>query len=72
MIANPQFQEWTYFNYLVHHLAQRAAGRIPMSFAEYPASPVPHTGRSSVIMLIILAFIPGGAVLAFGSSAATA
>jgi O-antigen/teichoic acid export membrane protein len=62
--ANPQFQEWTYFNYLVHHLAQRAAGRSPMSFADYPASPVPHTAEQR-IMLVILACILLGAILAF-------
>jgi len=27
------------FNYLVYHLAQRAAGRTPQTFAAYPASP---------------------------------
>jgi O-antigen/teichoic acid export membrane protein len=62
--SNPQFQEWTYFNYLVHHLAQSAGGRLPMSFAEYPASPVPHKPEQ-VIMLIILAFILLAALLAF-------
>ncbi len=40
--ANPQIQEWGYFNYLIYHLVERAAGASPMSFAEYPASPVPH------------------------------
>jgi O-antigen/teichoic acid export membrane protein len=62
--SNPQFQEWTYFNYLVHHLAQRSAGREPMSFAEYPASPVPHR-TEQVVMLVILAFILLAAILAF-------
>ncbi len=62
--ANPQFQEWTYFNYLVHHLAQRTAGRTPMSFADYPASPVPHTGEQH-IMLVILAVILLGATLSY-------
>jgi len=39
---NPQFQEWAYFNYLVYHLTMRASGNTPLSFADYPASPVPH------------------------------
>ena len=42
--VNPQIQEWGYFNYLIYHLVERAAGRTPMSFAEYPVSPVPHDG----------------------------
>jgi O-antigen/teichoic acid export membrane protein len=63
--ANPQFQEWTYFNYLVHHLAQRSGGQTPMSFADYPASPVPHTNEQHII-LVILACILLGATLAFG------
>ena len=41
--ANPQIQEWAYFNYLIYHLVERAAGRTPLTFADYPASPVPHT-----------------------------
>ena len=40
---NPQFQEWAYFNYLVYHLTMRASGNTPLSYADYPASPVPHT-----------------------------
>ena len=42
--ANPQIQEWAYFNYLVYHLVVRAAGQTPLSFADYPGSPVPHNG----------------------------
>jgi O-antigen/teichoic acid export membrane protein len=55
--ANPQIQEWAYFNYLIYHLVMRAAGRTPLSFAEYPSSPVPHaTDRNilSALMLLIL------------------
>ena len=40
--ANPQIQEWGYFNYLIYHLVERAAGVVPVSFADYAASPVPH------------------------------
>jgi O-antigen/teichoic acid export membrane protein len=56
--ANPEFQQWPYFNYLVYHLAERAAGRTPLSFADYPASPVPHQIEQTVlvaIMLVVLA-----------------
>ncbi len=48
--ANPQFQDWAYFNYLIYHLTMRAAGREPLSFAEYPAAPVPH-GRDRLFLL---------------------
>jgi len=37
--ANPQIQQWTYFNYLIYHLTARSAGAKPLSFADYPASP---------------------------------
>ena len=50
--ANTEFQQWPYFNYLLYHLAEQSAGRSPLSFADYPASPVPH--RSDQIILVAL------------------
>jgi O-antigen/teichoic acid export membrane protein len=47
---NPQIQEWAYFNYLIYHLAERAGDQTPLSFADYPASPVPHTTDRNVLM----------------------
>jgi O-antigen/teichoic acid export membrane protein len=47
--ANPQIQEWAYFNYLVYHLAARAAGETPLAFADYPASPVPHAAERNFL-----------------------
>lgn len=47
--ANSQIQEWAYFNYLIYHLVQRAAGRSPLSFAEYPSSPVPHSADRNIL-----------------------
>ncbi len=47
---NPQIQEWAYFNYLVYYLVERAAGRAPLTFADYPASPVPHTAERDVLL----------------------
>jgi O-antigen/teichoic acid export membrane protein len=41
--ANPQIQEWGYFNYLIYHMAARSAGSSPLSFADYPAAPIPHS-----------------------------
>lgn len=46
---NPQFQGWAYFNYLIYHLVTRAAGQTPVSFADYPASPVPHRQERTVL-----------------------
>lgn len=63
--VNPQIQEWGYFNYLVYHLVERAAGRMPMSFAEYPVSPVPHEGEQ-VLLFAVLALM---VVSAFGAFA---
>jgi len=51
--ANPQIQEWAYFNYLIYHLATRAAGRTPLSFADYPGSPVPHAADRNALMIIM-------------------
>jgi O-antigen/teichoic acid export membrane protein len=39
---NPHLLDWPYWNYLVYHLTVRAAGGTPLSYADYPASPVPH------------------------------
>ncbi len=47
---NPQIQEWAYFNYLVYHLVERAAGRTPQTFADYPASPVPHSSERNLLL----------------------
>lgn len=51
--ANGALVEWPYFNYLVYHLAVQAAGATPETFADYPASPVPHrTQRRAVLALV--------------------
>ncbi len=51
--SNPQIQEWAYFNYLIYHLVERAAGRAPLSFADFPASPVPHAAETNVLMAVM-------------------
>ena len=62
--ANPQIQEWPYFNYLVYDLLARAAGREPVSYGDYPASPVPHQ-RERVVLLIVCAGLVAMAFVAF-------
>ena len=62
--ANTEFQQWPYFNYLVYHLAEGAAGRMPLSFADYPASPVPHR-RDQIILVALMALVLVTASLAF-------
>ena len=59
--SNPQIQEWAYFNYMIYHLVERASGRTPLSFANYPASPVPHTTERNILfalmgLIIIITF----------------
>lgn len=61
--TNPQIQEWGYFNYLIYHLVERAAGRAPISFADYPISPVPHKGEQTVLFVILALMV----VSAFGA-----
>ena len=53
--ANPQLQEWGYFNYLIYHLAARAAGETPLAFADYPAAPVPHANERSALFAFLAA-----------------
>ena len=65
--SNPQLQEWAYFNYLIHHLAQRAAGQTPQAFADYPASPVPHAAErawliAALIVMVVLSVVAFGLV----------
>ncbi len=50
---NPQIQEWAYFNYLIYHLTVRAAGQTPLSFADYPGSPVPHAPERNILLGIM-------------------
>lgn len=53
---NTQFQDWAYFNYLLYYLGIRAHGQVPLSFANYPGSPVPHTSDRN-ILLVIMGFL---------------
>jgi len=50
---NTQIQEWAYYNYLIYYLTARAAGRTPLSFAEYPASPVPHAAERNILLALM-------------------
>jgi O-antigen/teichoic acid export membrane protein len=50
---NPQIQEWAYYNYLIYHLTLRAAGHTPLSFADYPGSPVPHAPERNLLLSIM-------------------
>jgi O-antigen/teichoic acid export membrane protein len=50
---NPQIQEWAYYNYLIYHLTVRAAGQTPLSFADYPGSPVPHKTERNILLGIM-------------------
>ena len=54
--SNLQFQDWAYFNYLIYNLGERANGQIPLSYAEYPGSPVPHN-EDRMILLSVLGFL---------------
>jgi O-antigen/teichoic acid export membrane protein len=62
--SNPEFQQWAYFNYLIYHLVEQAARRTPVSFADYPASPVPHQ-RDQMILISVMAVMMVTAGIAF-------
>ncbi|MGQ9494317.1 MAG: lipopolysaccharide biosynthesis protein [Anaerolineae bacterium] len=51
--ANPQFQSWAYFNYLVYHLTARACGLSPVSFADFSGSPVPHERERTALYIAL-------------------
>lgn len=51
--ANPQFQQWAYFNYLIYYLVMVAAGESPLPFADYAASPVPHAAERAVLFALL-------------------
>ncbi|HEX9028328.1 MAG TPA: hypothetical protein VF823_04065, partial [Anaerolineales bacterium] len=55
--VNPQLQEWAYFNYLIYHLTMRAAAQTPLSFADYPASPVPHSAERNLMFGLMVALL---------------
>ena len=55
--ANPQLQDWAYYNYLIYHLVERAGGRPPLSFAGYPASPVPHRSEQIVLFALLAVMV---------------
>jgi O-antigen/teichoic acid export membrane protein len=51
--TNPQFQDWAYFNYLLYALVGRAGGQTPLSYGDYPGSPVPHAAERTVIFSLL-------------------
>ena len=63
--SNPQIQEWAYYNYLIYHLVERAAGRTPLSFAEYPISPVPNSPERNILFAVLALMV----VTTFGAFA---
>ncbi len=56
---NPDLLEWPYWNYLVYHLAVRAAGDTPLPFADYPGSPVPHAPQKAGLMAALGIMLAG-------------
>jgi O-antigen/teichoic acid export membrane protein len=52
--SNAPLTEWAYFNYLVYHLVMQAAGRTPLSYADYPASPVPQPAERAALFAILV------------------
>ena len=61
--VNTSFQEWPYFNYLIYNLTARAAQQAPLSYADYPASSVPHADDRLILVVVLLIMT----VTAFGA-----
>jgi O-antigen/teichoic acid export membrane protein len=53
-LLNKDFQEWPYFNYFIYNLTTSASGKTPQTFADYPASPVPHKNERFAIISFLL------------------
>jgi|WetSurMetagenome_2_1015567.scaffolds.fasta_scaffold03770_6 O-antigen/teichoic acid export membrane protein len=59
---NPEYQQWPYFNYLIYALTEQASGGLPLPFASYSASPVPHSAERNVLLglmalLVVTSFV---------------
>lgn len=52
--TNSQIQQWAYFNYLIYHQVACAAGDAPLSFADYPSSPVPHASDRDILWIVLV------------------
>lgn len=63
--SNQQFQDWAYYNYLIYHLTERAAGKTPQTFGDYPASPVPHPRERNIIFILLAGLITASASIFF-------
>ena len=61
--ANPQIQQWAYFNYLIYHLVNRGAGLTPLTFADYPGSPVPHAAERNALLVLLGILLAGSFLL---------
>ncbi len=56
---NIQFQQWAYFNYSIYYLVSELAGLTPLTFGQYPGSPVPH-GLDQAVIFALLGSHPAG------------
>jgi O-antigen/teichoic acid export membrane protein len=54
---NVQFQQWAYFNYFVYAQVTGLANQAPLSFGDYPGSPVPHRQAQLIIMALLAAIL---------------
>jgi O-antigen/teichoic acid export membrane protein len=61
---NSDLLQWPYWNYLVYELTTLAAGETPLSYADYPGSPVPHAPQKAGL-LVVLGLMLSGTVGAF-------
>lgn len=61
--ANYQFLTWSYFPYLLHFLVAEAAAREPVSFAAWPAAPLPNRREQTVLFAAFGAFFAVTATL---------
>ncbi len=62
--TNKPFVEWFYFNYLMYALVTVAAGQEPLSYADYPGSPVPHRALQ-VLTIVLLTIVFTSTLLIF-------
>src|SRR5438552_2809089 len=60
----PALRRWGYWPWLLHAAAERAAGRDPGRFADWPGAPIVHR-RAALIFAVAFAALAAAALLAF-------
>ena len=62
---NSAFREWEYYNYIIYQLVERAGGREPLDYAEYPGAVLPAASGNGPLLFILALLVAVGWVVFF-------